>query len=75
MRLTGQVRVTLAHAGDARVEVFDLLGRRVVNVHDGPLGAGTHALPVDVRRLAPGVYVVRAHAGGAVASRRVTVLR
>lgn len=74
-RGTARLALTLPAEGAVSVAVYDLLGRRVAAVHDGPLGAGAHALTLDVRRLAPGVYVVRVQAGGAVLSRRVTVLR
>ena len=45
----------------------------------GPVEAGTHRADVDVSRLAPGVYVVRAsvnHGGAAVVeTARLTVAR
>ncbi len=53
------VRLALAAAADVRVEVFDVLGRRVGVLHEGPLGAGPHALPVATAGLPAGAYVVR----------------
>ena len=74
-RRTGTVSVAIPAAGAVSVAVVDLLGRRVAVLHDGPLGAGTHVLRLDAARLPAGVYVVRATAGGAVVSRRLTVVR
>ena len=67
--------LTLATPAPARVEAFDATGRRVAVLHDGSLAAGVHPLTLDTARLPSGVYVVRAVAGGAVVTRRVTVLR
>ncbi|MDX1420248.1 MAG: T9SS type A sorting domain-containing protein, partial [Rubricoccaceae bacterium] len=69
------VRVTLPEPSEASVALFDVLGRRVGVLHEGLLGAGDHAFGLDTRGLPAGVYVVRVGAGGAVASRRATVLR
>ncbi len=72
-------RTTLTLTLDApqavRAEAFDLLGRRVAVLHDGPLAAGTHPLTLDAAQLPAGLYVVRARAEGFVATRRVTVVR
>ncbi len=56
-----------------RLDLFDLLGRRVAQVHDGDLASGERrfALPA----VAPGLYVARAAQGAARASVRVVVVR
>jgi hypothetical protein len=69
------VPVRLAEAADVEVAVFDALGRRVAVAASGPFGAGEHAVDLDTGALAPGVYVVRLAAGGAVQSRRLVVTR
>ncbi len=73
----GAATVTLALPEAQRVEValFDVLGRRVAVLHDGPLASGTHALTLDGAGLPSGVYVVRAQSERFTASRRVTVVR
>lgn len=76
MRAVGQITVTLAAPQVVRVEVIDTRGRVVAVVHDGPLGAGSQALPVEARGLAAGVYLVRVtSASGVVAARTVSVVR
>jgi len=73
------VTISLSAPADARVAVYDALGRRVATLHDGPAPAGAHALWWDGRagagRAAPGAYVVRLEAAGASATRRLTLLR
>jgi hypothetical protein len=65
----------LAVAGAARVEVFDLTGRRVASTPYGQLAAGRHSLSWDGRGadgvpVAPGVYLARVRAGDLTASAR-----
>ncbi len=74
-RSTATVTLAVPHAGPVEVALFDVLGRRVMVLHDGPLAAGSHALTVDGAGLPSGVYVVRASGAGFTASRRVTVVR
>ncbi len=69
------LRITLPDAAEARIRVFDLLGRTVATLPDAPLAAGDTVLPLDVSGLASGVYVVRLDAGGRSASARLVVVR
>ena len=70
-----RLTVTLASAADLNASVYDVLGRRVAVVAAGPHAAGAHALAVDVSALPVGLYVVRARAGAAVATVRLSVAR
>lgn len=66
------VRLVLATGGDARVDVFDVRGRRVATVDGGTLGAGSATLDVPMHGRPAGVYFVRAKVGPATtAARRV----
>ncbi|HYE95916.1 MAG TPA: T9SS type A sorting domain-containing protein, partial [Rubricoccaceae bacterium] len=69
------LRLTLPVPGPARVALYDALGREAAVLHAGPLGPGPHAFSFDASALLPGVYLVRAEAGGRVATRALTVLR
>ncbi len=69
-----------AHAGDARVEVFDVTGRRVAAPVAGWRPAGAQAVAFDGRddrghALAEGLYLVRLVAGDARAVARLLVRR
>jgi hypothetical protein len=71
---------TLSRAGDTRLEVFDLAGRRVRALVAEPLLAGPHEARWDLRdesgRAVPaGVYLARLVAPGATGVRRFVVLR
>lgn len=63
-------------ASRARVGLYDVTGREVQRLHDGPLIAGRHPVEVDASALAPGTYVVRADVGtGTLLVQPLTVAR
>lgn len=74
-----QFELELGHATEVAVDVYDMSGRRVASLAHGRLEPGKHAFAWDGRDAsgspaAPGLYAVRAAAGGEVASRRVVKL-
>ncbi len=75
VRDRARVSLDLPMATTARVEVFDVLGRRVATLHDGALSAGPHDFVLDAASLPAGLAVVRAVTDAGVVSRRVTVIR
>ena len=64
---------SLLDASPARLDVFDLAGRRVAGRDVGAMGAGRHLLPLG--RFAPGLYVVRLSQGAHSATIRAAVVR
>jgi flagellar hook capping protein FlgD len=77
-RLT-TLRFALPQSEHVRLEVFDLLGRRVSVLADGTFEAGEHAVQWDGRGahgalLSAGVYVARIHAGEFRARRTMVLL-
>ena len=69
------VRLSLPAAGEVQVRVFDVLGRERLTLHDGPLDAGAHTLPLDAGRLAPGLYVLAVRSASGVQTQRFTAVR
>ena len=72
---TSRVRFELDQPASVRLAVYDLLGREVARLADGPMGAGTHEATVSAAGLASGVYLVRLVADGAATTARITVQR
>lgn len=62
-----------------RMEVYDLLGRRVAVLVDGQKSAGPHTITWRAQgggsRLASGVYFLRMRAGDFTATRKMTLIR
>jgi len=65
------VRFALPRATNVRLEVYDLAGRRVALLVDGPREAGRHTVPFEPSGLRSGVYFVRFSAGGFEATRKM----
>lgn len=63
-------------AGDVDLRVFDVAGRLVATLTDGPLTAGRHMVRWNARaaHVAGGIYFARLRAAGAVAARRLVIL-
>ena len=61
-------------AADARLALFDVLGRRVETVARNP-EPGRHERTVSVSTLSSGVYFVRLRAAGSVQTQKLTVVR
>lgn len=72
------IHFAMPAAGNARLVLFDLAGRGVATLHDGPLTAGAHHVtwsPSTARGLASGIYVLRLEAGGRTVTRRMVITR
>ena len=69
------VAFKLGRSGKVTLAVYDLLGRQVEVVTDGPRAAGDHEVTLEASSLAPGLYLVHLTAGDNVFTQRLTVLR
>ena len=71
-----ELRFTLASRSTARLDVFDVAGRRVTGIVDGPFDAGDHGVTWDGRtgdhRLSSGIYFVRLRVGDRAWTRKLT---
>ena len=62
-------------AADVKLEVFDLLGRRVAVLVDGYTPAGQQSIQFDASELASGVYIYRLVTSSASFTRKMLLLR
>jgi hypothetical protein len=63
------LRFTLGSAGHVSLDVFDALGRRVVQVVNETLPTGTHTTRMDATSLPAGCYIARLTAGDRTVTR------
>lgn len=71
-----RVDFNLPQPGPARLEAFDVTGRRCVSREVGGLGPGTHSIVLDASgSLRPGIYVVRLQYAGETQTGRVVFMR
>jgi hypothetical protein len=69
------VRYTLAEPANVSIELWSLLGERVVSIAQGLQGAGAHECLLDVRGVACGVYRCCVNVGGRVEAVPLVVVR
>lgn len=60
---------------DVRLEVFDLLGRRVALLADEHMQAGSHQVSFNASSLASGIYIYRLTTPGRSDSRRMALIK
>jgi hypothetical protein len=61
-------------AGDARLELFDLLGRKIHTLATG-MESGRTTQTLEVSDLSPGVYFLRLRAAGTTTTQKLTIVR
>jgi hypothetical protein len=74
------IRFDLAQTGAVELSIFDLNGRRIASLIDGPLVAGSHQISWNGRdasgiAVASGIYIYRLQSMDNVMSRKLTLLR
>jgi hypothetical protein len=69
------LRYDLDEPGPVRLEVYDLTGRRVALLVDGPAPAGRHTAEFNAAGLASGFYIARLNAGGTIQHRKMLLVR
>lgn len=72
---TTVISYSLPNDGPASMKVFDLLGREVTTLFNGPRKAGTYELRFDGSSLASGIYIYRLQAQGKVLTRMFTLIK
>jgi len=72
-----RVFISFDDSGSAtyQVEIFDLLGRRILGMKEWNQADTPEDVSIDISRLHPGVYVIRTEGNGAFWSRLLSVLR
>ena len=69
------ITYTIDQPRSVRLEVFDVLGRRVATLEQGMRSAGLHRVFFDASRLAAGTYFYRLETAAEVRTRRLLIVR
>ena len=72
---SGQISYVLEQAGPVKIEIFDLLGRKVALLEKGYRETGTYRVPWNDRGLASGIYIIRIEAVGLTQTKKIVVVR
>jgi len=69
------IQFSIPAAQDVRLEVYDVLGRRVSVLHDGGLPAGQHEVRFEAPNLTNGMYLYRLTTPGGSVTKSMVLLR
>ncbi len=72
---TTTVAFTLARSSSVTLQVFDMQGRMVATLLEGPMDAGQHQASWDASQQPSGLYWCRLTSGGVTRSRRLVCMR
>jgi hypothetical protein len=67
--------LSIATEGYASINVYNLIGQVVGNIHDGNLTASTHSFVWDAGELSSGMYILQAQSEGNIKSQKIMLLK
>jgi len=70
-----RIDFALPEQAEVRLDVFDLMGRRVATVLSETRPAGEHSVMFDASNLASGVYLYRLQAAGEIQTQKMTIIK
>ncbi len=65
----------LSTSDRVRISIYDMLGKTVTTLVDGPHAAGSHTIQFDASGLSSGLYTVRMYTSRGVESRIITLVK
>jgi hypothetical protein len=69
------IKYKLSSAGYVHLAIYDLLGREVIKLVDGPRGEGYHSVDFETRDLPTGVYFYRLRTADFDSLRKMLIIR
>jgi len=72
---TTEINFSLPSASDVKLEVYNIMGQRVVTLVDGFFGAGQHSAVWDASSIASGIYFYRLTANEFVETKKMMLLK
>ena len=72
---TTRINYSLESSVNVRLEVFDILGRKVATLVNGVQNAGVHTVNFDAAQLSSGIYMYRIEAGEFTSIRRMMLIK
>lgn len=70
-----KISFSLPVSSNVKLEVYDLMGRKVRSLLNGQMNSGEHEIAFDANGLSSGIYIYRLQAGGNVINRMMTLLK
>ncbi|UCG62147.1 MAG: T9SS type A sorting domain-containing protein [Candidatus Zixiibacteriota bacterium] len=72
---SANISFSLPEAAQVKLDIYNLLGRKVATVVDKYFGAGEHTVSWHAGRFASGIYLVRLEAGSFAETKKIVLLK
>jgi hypothetical protein len=72
---TTVIRYQLPEPASVKLEIFDLMGRKISTLLDRRQSAGAHSIEFDASDLSSGVYIYRLQTGGFVSTKKMMLIK
>lgn len=72
---TANIEFNLVNSSNVVVSVFDLLGKKVANLHNGELSNGSHTIKFNSADMLQGIYFVKIQMNNQVITKKVLVTK
>ncbi len=69
------IQYSLSEQADVSIDIFDILGRNVVNIAEGLMPAGKHLAVWDASEQASGIYFYRIKAGDKIETKKMVLMK
>ena len=70
-----QVSIAVANDTYVVVEMFDVLGKKVKTIYDGPVGSGLYQISVSSENISAGSYFIKAQIGDEVEVKKLVLVK
>ena len=71
--LSGSFIIKSSEPGILKIEIFNLLGKNLINLEEGFMRAGEYFYPLDVSSLTPGIYFYTVSLGNQIISGKIII--
>jgi hypothetical protein len=75
LNLATKILYDLPGAADVRLEIYDILGRKIETMLSGRQPAGAHSITWDAREKPSGVYIYRIEAGQFTETNKMVIIK
>ena len=69
------IQFALPVSGQVQIDVYNMIGSRVMTIVNGTMSAGYHVVTLDASSLSSGMYVYRLRAGNTMLTKKMTLVK
>ncbi len=70
-----KINYSLKESGNVKLTIFDVLGRKVIDLYNGFMEKGNHSITFNASNLSSGIYLYRIESGSFVKTKKMILLK